>query len=57
VTLAPDHDRYSNLNLGILTNERHQVLVRWSACPPDGTGAALSMEDMLGFAEEDRARW
>ena len=57
VTLAPDHDRHSNLNLGILMNEVHQVFGRWSGCIPDGTGAALSIENMLGFAEEARARW
>ena len=57
VTLAPDHDRHSNLNLGILMNEVHQVFGRWSGCIPDGTGAALSIDNLLGFAEEARARW
>ena len=57
VTLAPDHDLHSNLNLGILMNGVHQVFGRWSGCIPNGTDAALSIEDMLGFAEEARARW
>lgn len=57
LTLTPDHDRHSNLNLGILMNEVHQVFGRWSGSIPDGTRAALSIENMLGFAEEARARW
>ena len=57
VTLAPDHDRHSNLNLGILMNEVHQVFGRWSGRVPDGAGSAHSIENMLGFAEEARARW
>ncbi|MGB5532832.1 MAG: DUF2804 domain-containing protein, partial [Acidimicrobiia bacterium] len=50
VTLAPVHDRHSNLNLGVLKNEVHQVFARWSGCVPDGTGGSLSITDMLGFA-------
>ncbi|MGB5566210.1 MAG: DUF2804 domain-containing protein, partial [Acidimicrobiia bacterium] len=57
VTLAPVHDRHSNLNLGVLKNEVHQVFGRWSGCVPDGTGGSLSITDMLGFAEEARSRW
>lgn len=57
VTLAPVHDRHGNLNLGILMNEVHQVFGHWSGCVPDGTGSTLTIEGILGFAEEARSRW
>ena len=57
LTLRPIHDRYANTNLGVLTNEVHQVFGHWTGTVPDGEGARLRVERILGFAEEARARW
>lgn len=57
LTLTPLHDRHANTNLGVLTNEVHQVFGHWTGRVPDGDGGALRVEQILGFAEEARARW
>jgi hypothetical protein len=57
VTLAPVHDRHAKLNLGVLKNEVHQVFGHWSGCVPDGADGSLSINEVLGFAEEARSRW
>jgi len=33
------------------------VLGRWSGRVPNGAGSSLSVNDLLGFAEEARSRW
>jgi len=55
--LTPLHDRHANTNLGVLTNEVHQVFGHWTGTVPDGDGSVLRVEQILGFAEEARARW
>ena len=57
LTLAPLHDRHGRTSLGVLYNEVHQVFGHWSGTIPDGAGGSLSVERILGFAEEARARW
>jgi len=57
LTLTPLHDRHANTNLGVLTNEVHQVFGHWTGTVPDGAGSTLSVDAILGFAEEARARW
>ena len=57
LTLAPVHDRHANTNLGVLTNEVHQVFGHWTGSVPDGAGSTLRVDEILGFAEEARARW
>lgn len=57
VVLTPVHDRHARTNLGVITNEVHQVFGTWSGSVPDGTGSTLVISDALGFAEESRARW
>jgi hypothetical protein len=57
LTLLPIHDRHTNTNLGVLYNEVHQVFGHWTGSVPSGSGRSLSVERILGFAEEARARW
>lgn len=57
MTLAPVHDRHANTNLGVLTNEVHQVFGHWTGRVPGGAGSGLRVDGILGFAEEARARW
>ena len=57
LTLIPVHDRHAKTNLGVLTNEVHQVFGHWAGRVPSGVGSGLRVEGILGFAEEARARW
>ncbi len=57
LTLAPIHDRHANTNLGVLRNEVHQVFGHWSGTIPGGDGSSFVVDEILGFAEEARARW
>lgn len=57
VELVPTYDRYSRVALGIAHNEVHQVFGRWSGIVPDGDGGTLTVDSILGFAEESRSKW
>jgi hypothetical protein len=56
-TLTPVHDRHGRIDLGLLRTETHQVFGRWTGSVPDGAGSTLSVDGILGFAEESRSRW
>ena len=57
LTLAPVHDRHERTNAVVLSTEVHQVFGHWSGTVPDGTGGAVRVDGLLGFAEESRSRW
>lgn len=57
VTLTPVHDRYGKTSVGVLHNEVHQVFGHWSGTVPDGEGGILTVDRILGFAEESLSRW
>ena len=57
LTLTPVHDRHERTNAVVLSTEVHQVFGHWAGTVPDGTGATLAVDGLLGFAEESRSRW
>ena len=58
LVLTPKFDRESKTSIGVLRNEGHQVFGTWSGQIPDIAGGALTLgDDVIGFAEETRARW
>ncbi len=57
LTLTPVHDRHAFTNLGVLANEVHQVFGHWTGNVPAGGGSTIGVDEILGFAEEARARW
>ena len=57
VTLTPVYDRHDNTNLGLVVRQVHQVFGHWSGTVPDGPSSTTKVQNILGFAEESRARW
>lgn len=57
LTLDPVHDRHDRTNAVVLATEVHQVFGRWTGTVPDRAGGTLTLDDVLGFAEESRSRW
>ena len=52
VTLEPVHDRHEKTDALVLRTEVHQVFGHWR-----GTVGELTVDGLLGFAEESRSRW
>jgi hypothetical protein len=50
--LDPFHDRHEQTNAVVLRTEVHQVFGHWS-----GTAGEVTVDGLLGFAEESRSRW
>lgn len=57
VTLTPYHDRHSRVTIGILAMEVHQCFGTWSGRVVTDSGAEITFDGILGFAEEARNRW
>lgn len=57
LTFTPFHDRRNKLNLGIASTEIHQMFGHFSGTITDDSGDTLRIRDLLGWAEEHRARW
>lgn len=54
---SPFKERVARTNLGIISSEVHQVFGRYSGRAITDEGETLRIEDLIGFAEEHRARW
>lgn len=54
---TPFFERASNLNLGIASTEIHQLFGRFEGTVHDDDGHPLRVRDLIGWAEEHRARW
>lgn len=52
LTLEPFHDRHEKTDALVLRTEVHQVFGHWS-----GTAGDVTVDGLLGFAEESRSRW
>jgi hypothetical protein len=52
LTLDPFHDRHEKTDALVLRTEVHQVFGHWR-----GTVGELSVDGLVGFAEESRSRW
>ncbi|MBP9501466.1 MAG: DUF2804 domain-containing protein [Candidatus Promineofilum sp.] len=57
LTFTPFKDRIARTNLGIIFSEVHQMFGRYNGRAVLDGGTALEIRDLIGFAEEHRARW
>jgi len=57
VVLHALHDKHSRTEIGVMGMEVHQVFGRWSGSVRTDDGLTVTFDDLLGFAEECRARW
>jgi hypothetical protein len=56
-TLTPFHVRSSHANLLVLATTIHQAFGSWSGWAVDENGARVSLDGLVGWAEEARNRW
>jgi hypothetical protein len=54
---TPFKDRLARTNLGIIFSEVHQMFGRYRGKVVSDEGEVIQVEDLVGFAEEHRARW
>ena len=57
LTFTPFHDRTARTNLGLIFSEVHQMFGRYAGTVELDDGTPLEICDLIGFAEEHRARW
>ena len=57
LTFTPFKDRTARTNLGIIFSEVHQMFGRYNGRAVLDDGTHLEIRDLIGFAEEHRARW
>lgn len=57
LTLHPVHDKHSKVEALVLGTEVHQVFGTWSGTVVTDEGRELSVDGIVGFAEESRSRW
>lgn len=57
LTFTPFKDRTAKTNLGIIVSEVHQMFGRYNGRVRLDDGGWLEVRELIGFAEEHRARW
>jgi hypothetical protein len=57
VELVPRHDKHTRIEALVLGTETHQVFGTWSGRVTTDDGVSLTLDDIVGFAEESRWRW
>jgi hypothetical protein len=57
LVLHPRHDKHSRTEIGVMGMEVHQVFGVWSGWVRTDDGQIIVFDDLVGFAEECRARW
>lgn len=57
LTLRPDHDKASRLELGVLSSTVHQCFGQYSGAIVSGEGERIEIDSLFGWAEEARWRW
>ena len=57
LTLTPFKDRLAQTNLGIVTSEVHQMFGRYNGQVTTKEGKVIPVNDLIGFAEEHKAKW
>jgi hypothetical protein len=57
IEFTPFLERVARTNLGIIFSEVHQLFGRYSGTAQTDEGEQLHIRDLIGFAEEHRARW
>lgn len=56
-TLTPFHERTDRTDLGVVANETHQCFGHWSGWASTDDGERVSLDGLVGWAEEARNRW
>jgi len=54
---TPFKDRLARTNLGVIFSEVHQMFGSYRGKVVSDQGEVIQVEDLIGFAEEHRARW
>lgn len=54
---VPFKERLATTNLGIIKSVVHQMFGRYSGTLRDDQGKTIALDNLIGFAEEQRARW
>ncbi len=54
---TPFKDRMARTNLGVIFSEVHQMFGRYRGQAVTDEGEVIQIENLIGFAEEHRARW
>jgi hypothetical protein len=54
---SPFKDRLARTNLGVIFSEVHQMFGRYRGVAVSDQGETISIDGLIGFAEEHRARW
>lgn len=57
VTFTPFHERVAKTNLLVLAGETHQCFGHFVGTVLDSNGASVSVDGLVGWAEEARNRW
>lgn len=57
LTFTPFKQRTARTNLGLIFSEVHQLFGRYAGRAQLDDGSTLEIRDLIGFAEEHRARW
>jgi hypothetical protein len=57
LTFTPFKDRVAKTNLGVISSQVHQMFGRYTGWAVDDHGQCIEIQDLIGFAEEHRARW
>jgi hypothetical protein len=57
LTFTPFKDRVAKTNLGVISSQVHQMFGRYTGWAMDDHGKRVEIKDLIGFAEEHRARW
>jgi hypothetical protein len=54
---TPFKERVAQTNLGMITSEVHQMFGHYAGQFTSEDGEVIQVQNLLGFAEEHRARW
>ncbi|MBN2005821.1 MAG: DUF2804 domain-containing protein, partial [Anaerolineae bacterium] len=57
LTFTPFRERVARTALGIIASEVHQMFGRYTGRARLDGGEEIALRDVIGFAEEHRARW
>lgn len=57
LTLVPFKERVARTNLGVIFSEVHQMFGRYQGRVIADDGEVISIQGLIGFAEEHQARW
>jgi hypothetical protein len=57
LTFTPFKERVAKTNLGVIFSQVHQMFGRYAGWAVDDGGQRIEIKDLIGFAEEHRARW